>query len=193
MASRQSQDVEEIDEQLDEFDINLKRLRIEYEQYFKGAMKREPYQLLGRIQKSISKFAADPPRRVAQKFRFNSLVARFQTYRQLWGRTMRELESGKHRSQVFRQHLPPPPVETPAEQPGKKTAVDQLTDALISARRKNGQETRSVSKERIAAMVQQQRKAIAEKYGNDVKIAFRVVVEDGKAKVKANVKRNSAS
>ena len=91
MASKRAQDQEEIDEMLDDFDLNMKRLKIEYEQYFKGALKREPFQLLGRVQKTISKFASDPPRRVAQKFRFNSLVARFQTYRQLWGRTLREL------------------------------------------------------------------------------------------------------
>jgi hypothetical protein len=190
MASKQGQDLGEIDEKLEELDVNLKRLRIEYEQYFKGATKREPLQLLGRVQKTVTKFASDPPRRVQQKFRFNSLVARFQTYRQLWGRTLRELESGKHKSQQFRAQHSAVSEQPRIEQKGKKSAVDQLTDALISARRKNGQETKSVSKERIAAMVQQQRKAIADKYGNDVKIAFRVVVEDGKAKVKANVKRS---
>lgn len=193
MASRQAQDQEEIDELLDEFEINMKRLRIEYEQYFKGAMKREPYQLLGRVQKTITMFASDPPRRVAQKFRFNSLVARFQTYRQLWGRTLREIESGTHRSQRFRaQNIEPEQAEPdPKPAGGKKSAIDQLTDAFIRAREKSGQETGSVSKERIQAMVQKQRKAIAEKYGDDVKVAFRVVVEDGKAKVKANVKRAS--
>ncbi len=193
MASKRGQDVEAIDELLDELDLNIKRLRIEYEQYFKGSMKREPYQLLGRVQKTVTKFASDPPRRVAQKFRFNSLVARFQSYRQLWGRTMRELESGKHKSQLFRLAYADPPDEPKPKRTSKKSAVDQLTDALIAARRKNGQETKSVSKERIAAMVQKQRKAIAAKYGNDVKISFRVVVEDGKAKVKANVKRARAS
>jgi hypothetical protein len=193
MASKRGQDVEEIDELLEELDLNIKRLRIEYDLYLKGSMKREPYQLLGRVQKTITKFASDPPRRVAQKFRFNSLVARFQAYRQLWGRTMRELESGTHRSQLFRSAHSGPPDEPRPERTDKKSAVDQLTDALIAARRKNGQETKNVSKERIAAMVQQQRKAIAAKYGNDVRIAFRVVVEDGKAKVKANVKRARVS
>ena len=196
MASKRGQDAGEIDEDLDELEINLKRLRIEYEQFFKGAMKREPYQLLGRVQKVITRFASDPPRRTVQKFRYNSLVARFQTFRQLWGRTMREMEAGTHRSQTFRKQVAEPeapPKSRPAKGAGKASAIDQLTDALINARRKNGEETQSVSKERIAAMVQQQKKAIAGKYGNDVKIAFRVVVEDGKAKVKANVKRTRAS
>ncbi len=193
MASKRGQDVEEIDELLDELDLNIKRLRIEYEQYFKGSMKREPYQLLGRVQKTITRFASDPPRRVAQKFRFNSLVARFQAYRQLWGRTMRELDAGKHKSQLFRSAQPGPSTAPKLERTAKKSAIDQLTDAYIAARRQNGQETKSVSKERLAAMVKKQREAIAAEYGNDVKIAFRVVVEDGKAKLKANVKRVRAS
>jgi len=193
MASKRAQDLEEIDEMLDDFELNMKRLKIEYEQYFKGALKREPFQLLGRVQKTISKFASDPPRRVAQKFRFNSLVARFQTYRQLWGRTLRELESGKHKSQLFRAQNVTPAEQPKREKTQKKSAIDQLTEALIDARRKNGEDTRSVSKKRIAAMVKQQSAAIAAKYGSDVKVAFRVVVEDGKAKVKANVKRMRAS
>ncbi len=193
MASKRGQDVEEIDDLLEELDLNIKRLRIEYEQYFKGSNKREPYQLLGRVQKTITRFASDPPRRVAQKFRFNSLVARFQAYRQLWGRTMRELDAGTHKSQVFRSAQPGPSTAPEPERTAKKSTIDQLTDAYIAARRQNGQETKSVSKERLAAMVKKQRESIAAKYGNDVKIAFRVVVEDGKAKVKANVKRVRAS
>ena len=197
MATRINQDLGEIDDELDALEINLKRLRIEYEQYFKGSLKREPYQLLGRVQKTITRFASDPPRRTAQKFRFNSLVARFHSLRQLWGRTLRELEQGVHSTQRFRQKsagdgAPAAPKLEP-EREGKKTAIDQLTDALIAARKKVGQDSKGVSKERIAAMVQQQRQAIAAKYGNDVKVAFRVVVEDGKAKVKANVKRTRAS
>ena len=200
MASKQTQDLEGIDDQLDELEINLKRLRIDYEQYFKGSMKREPYQLLTKVQKTITRFASDPPRRVVQKFKYNSLVARFQTFRQLWGRTQRELDSGKHKSQAFRQQHSES-VEEPAAKPsakkaakgGKSSPLDKLTNALMDAKRKSGEDTRGVSKEKIAAMVQKQKKAIAEKYGKDAKVAFRVVVEDGKAKVKASVKRSRAS
>ncbi len=192
MASKRGQDLGAIDEDLDELELNLKRLRIEYEQFFKGSVKREPYQLLGRVQKVVTRFASDPPRRVVQKFRYNSLVARFQTFRQLWGRTMREMESGTHRSQKFRAGTKPPAAPSKPAPRSKKSPIDRLTDALIEARRKNGQDTAGVSKQKIAAMVQQQKKAIASKYGNDVKVAFRVVVEDGKAKVKANVKRSAS-
>ncbi len=197
MATRINQDLGEIDDELDALEVNLKRLRIEYEQYFKGSLKREPYQLLGRVQKTITRFASDPPRRTAQKFRFNSLVARFHSLRQLWGRTMRELERGIHSTQQFRHKHSgdggPAAPKLEVERKRGKTAVDQLTEALIAAREKLGQDSRGVSKERIGAMLQQQRQAITAKYGNDVKVAFRVVVEDGKAKVKANVKRTRAS
>ncbi len=106
---------------------------------------------------------------------------------------MRELDSGKHKSQLFRSATTGSSAAPEPERTAKKSAIDQLTDAYIAARRKNGQETKSVNKERLASMVKKQREAIAAKYGNDVKVAFRVVVEDGKAKVKANVKRVRAS
>jgi len=192
MASRASQDLEDIDEQLVNLEINIKRLRIEYEQFFKGAMRREPYQLLGQVQKTITRFASDPPRRVAQKFRFNSLVARFQCLRQMWGRVQREMDQGSYKPHRFRAKIASAEtakVEPKLESTNGGSAVDELTNALLRARKETGEETRGVSKERIAAMVDQQRRTIEKKYGNDVKVAFRVVVEDGKAKVKANVKR----
>jgi hypothetical protein len=194
MASRGSQDVEDIDEQLVSLEINIKRLRIEYEQFFKGAMRREPYQLLAQVQKTVTRFSSDPPRRVAQKFRFNSLVARFQCLRQMWGRVQREMDQGSYKPHQFRARLASTATakaEPKRESTNGTSAIDQLTDALLRARKETGEETRGVSTERIGAMVDQQRRTIAKKYGNDVKVAFRVVIEDGKAKVKANVKRRS--
>jgi hypothetical protein len=94
-----------IEEELKELEIQLNRLRIEYEQFFRGGMRREPLSLRGKVQKTITRFMSDPPRTATHKFRFNALNARYQTYRNLWGRTMREMEAGTHRTQRFRDRL----------------------------------------------------------------------------------------
>jgi hypothetical protein len=201
VAGRGTQNSEEIDEELTELEVNLKRLRIEYERFFKGAMKREPQQLLGKVQKTISKLANDPPRRIALKFRFNSLVARFQSMRQLWGRTMREMEAGTYKPDQFRMklHQQEDGVEQPAgaaaEAPATdtgaaapKSGIDRLQQALMTARRKTGEHA-SVDRDKLQQMIRHQTRAIRQKFGSDASVNFQVVVEGGRAKLRANVKR----
>ena len=223
MDMKGNRDKHEIDEELNELEINLKRLRIEYEQFFRGAMRREPSVLLGKVQKAIALFMSDPPRNSALKFRFNSLNARFQSQRQLWGRTMREMEAGTYKGHQFKLKLaaqeqeeemrqlselereeqalaarrekaaasPPSPTapEPGAPRPGARRggALDQLHQALVSARGRTGEAGQSLTRERLAAVVKQQTEAIRAKRGSDAKVKFKVVIENNKAKLKATV------
>lgn len=185
---------EEIDELLDELDHNLKRLRIEYEQFFLGQMKREPQVLRGKVQKAITKLVNEPPRNSRQKFRFNTLNSRFQVYRQLWGRTLREMEQGTYKRHQFRARMGAAPKDEPASAPakgaGKATSMDRLYDAVVSARSKTGEKGGGLSRQALGKMVQKQMDAIRAKHGQDVRVKFKVVVEDNKAKLKASVSKS---
>jgi chromosome segregation ATPase len=201
-----------IDEELKELEINLSRLRVEYEQFFRGSLKREPTTLRAKVQKIITHLVNEPPRSSQHKFRFNSLNARFQSYRALWGRTSREMESGTHRSQRFRDALHESErdeqmrmaaeAESSAERaaearrgavPGQTegsvgpaaSPLDRLCQALVTARKQTGES--DLSRERIAELIRKQTEAIKARLGPDAKVKFRVVVEDNKAKLKASV------
>jgi hypothetical protein len=199
----------EIDEELQQLEEYLNRLRLEYEQFFRGVMKREPYVLRGKVQKTITRFMEDPPKSTAHKFKFNALNAKYQTFRTLWGRTMRELEAGTHRSQRFQQSLSEPAkdeqmrlaskqereAKTQGQAPAKPAAdpsaapaspLDRLYEALLNARRQTGEST-DLTREKIAEIVRKQTEAIRAKVGPDAKVKFRVVVEDNKAKLKGSV------
>jgi hypothetical protein len=164
-------------------------------------MKREPQQLLGKVQKAISKLAADPPRRVALKFRFNSLVARFQSMRQLWGRTMREIEAGTYKPDQFKLKLhqqqrgedePPAasaPASTTAAARKPQSGIEKLQEALMTARRRTGEHA-PVDRDKLQQMIRQQTRAIRQKFGSGASVNFQVVVEGGRAKLRANVKRS---
>ena len=84
--------MDEIEEELDELEVKLNLLKMEYDQYFLGILKREPYVLKGDIQKTMHRYLSQPPTRARTKFRFNTLCARYQSYRQLWSRTLRQME-----------------------------------------------------------------------------------------------------
>ena len=179
---------------LDSLEVNLKRLRIEYEQFFLGQMKREPQNLRGKVQKTITKLLNEPPRNSRQKFRFNTLNSRFQVYRQLWGRTMREMELGTYRRDQFKAKIrSAAPAESPQEAAAKPkasdkppTSIDQLHKAINAACKKTGEASAMISKPDLDRMVRKQIETIRAKHG-DVKVKFRVVIENDKAKLKASV------
>jgi outer membrane biosynthesis protein TonB len=178
----------EVDELLDELDQNLKRLRMEYEQFFQGAMKREPQVLRAKVQKVITRMVNEPPRNARQKFRFNSLNAKFQVYRQLWGRTMRQIETGTYKRDRFKAKVRAATGEPPASEPrqpaAKSSSMDRLHDALVQARQQTGEAGSAPSSEALSRVVTQQMAAIRSKHG-DVKVKFKVVIEGNKAKLKA--------
>jgi chromosome segregation ATPase len=204
------------DEEIKELEILISRLRIEYEQFFRGAVKREPTVLRGKVQKIITRFVNEPPRSSSHKFRFNALNARYQAYRNLWGRTQRELETGSHRSVRFRERLQEAEREEQmklaaqsehaaeraakhqrGESAGQRSEaeiaasasanpLDRLHDALLRARQQTGEST-DLSRERIAELVRKQTESIRARAGPEAKVKFRVVIEDNKAKLKASV------
>jgi hypothetical protein len=203
MATSPSETREELEQELDELEINIKRLRIEYEQFFRGAMKREPSVLRGKVQKVITRFVSDPPRNPAIKFRFNSLNARYQSFRQLWGRTLREMEAGTYAPHKFRMKVNSEQVQEEAKElsslkrqseeleakresaPG--SAFDRLHNALVSARQKTGESTQELTREKLAQLVKKQTELIRDQRGADAKVKFRVVIENNRAKLKATV------
>jgi hypothetical protein len=193
MKARDSLEIEEV---LNDLDHKLNRLRIEYDQYFMGSGKREPQHLKADVQREITRFMSEPPRNAALKFRLNSIVARYQAFRAMWGRTQREIEAGTYKRHRFKAKLhdleaAENGITNPGtSQPGKvgraqSSAMDRLCDALESAREKTGQG--GVDRAAIQKAIRKQTAELKRKHP-DKKVKFRVVVEGNKAKLKASVK-----
>lgn len=192
-----------IDERLDELDQGVKRLRIEYDQYFLGILKRPPEVLTGKMQKIIVEFSNSPPHKSQQKFRFNSLNSKFQIYRQQWGRTLRQIEQGTYKGHLFKAHLherermqaqkqaskSDAPAETaPPARSAASGAIDQLYDALIAARTRAGEAGPAPERARVEAMVRKQTAALREKHPG-AKVKFKVAIEGNRAKLIVSVSK----
>ncbi len=184
-----------IDEALHELEKNLSRLRVSYEQYFAGVLKRSPEDQLAKVQRAVREFMNKPPRNSSQKFRFNQINAMFQVYRQMWGRTIRQIESGTYRPHRFRAQLrerqsadPTPQKSGKQSTPGAEpSGLDKLAQSLAQARKKTGEA--AISREKLAQIMRQQTTALRQKFG-DRKVSFRVVIEDNRVKLKASVKKS---
>lgn len=187
-----------VDEELDELDQGLKRLRVEYDQFFLGILKRPPEVLQGRMQKIIVKYSNQILRKTHQKFRFNQLNSKFQIYRQQWGRTIRQIESGTYRGHRFKAKLHErergliPDAETPraeASEPApaaKASPMDQLYDALVAARRRAGESGPDPDRAKLGELVRKQTAALRAKHPG-AKVRFRVAVDGKRAKLVASV------
>jgi hypothetical protein len=185
---------DEVDEELDELDQGLKRLRVEYDQFFLGILKRPPEVLQGRVQKAIVKYSNEPLRKTHQKFRFNQLNSKFQVHRQQWGRTMRQIEQGTYKGHVFKAKLherargltdeTPNPFKPDA--PPKAAPIDRLFDALVAARKRAGDAGPAPDRARLSEIVKKQTAALKQKHPG-AKVKFRVAIEGNKAKLVASV------
>ena len=176
----------DIEEDLRHLDAKIKQCKNEYEQYFLGSRPREPSITRSEVQKMIALYAQSPIPNTGHRFKFNNLRSRYFAFRRHWDETLRKIEQGTYERHVFKAKLHENARNEAPAAPRTTRAGDrsnELFEAYVSARQACGQEVASVDRKQLATLLATQEKAIRQKYGCDV--AFKVVVEQGKAKLKA--------
>lgn len=173
----------------------LSALIISYEQYFIGLEKREPLQLMGEVEKLVRRNSGIPINNTMYKHRFAMMVARLNTYREHWNRILRLMEEGRYSRDRFISDL----HLRQKDKPDKNLSVlspasaDQDLDRLVNEFREARIACRlpvdMITRELLAATIERQRPALAAKLGTE-KIAFRVVIEEGKPKLKAGLRKH---
>jgi hypothetical protein len=84
------------EEALDRLEDDMRKLRIEFDVYFNGGAKRPPYDTKGRVEATIKRYSDDRNMSFAQRFRYNTLVSRYTSFRELWRRHIQALEEGQN-------------------------------------------------------------------------------------------------
>ncbi|MBX3292049.1 MAG: hypothetical protein KF881_04045 [Acidobacteria bacterium] len=79
----------EIDLQLTRMEEDIRKLKIDFDIYFNGATKRPPLEAKARLESIVKRIADNRSLTYAQRYHFNTLVARFTSYRELWRRTLK--------------------------------------------------------------------------------------------------------
>ena len=136
-----------------------------------------------------------------RRFRFNTILSRFNQFREMWARRMRELEEGpvdfrrRQAAMAAPPHPPPEPsapprVTSPRADPYVKVSngtngdeIRKLYEQIEHEHLKMGKMP-NVTVEQLATMVQKQSELVREKYHVSA-VAFRVETIDGKVKLKA--------
>jgi len=88
-------DSKQIEKNLDELDNSITALKREYDIFFSGGSKTLPLSSQRKIEKTIKRYSNLVGLSYAHRFRYNTIVARFNTYLELWNKQMRMKEEGR--------------------------------------------------------------------------------------------------
>ena len=129
------------DEELSKLEDNLRRLKIEYDIYFNGGTLRPPLDTKGRVETTIKRLYDARGMSFGQRFRYNSLVARYNVMRELWRRQTQDREViGKpptaEAHSALRDHIAVVRCRDPKSEP---ETVGEIYDLLMAARRECGE------------------------------------------------------
>lgn len=176
-------------------DKKLSELITKYEQYFIGLEKREPLQLLGEVEKLVRRYTGTPINNTMYKHRFTMLVARLNTYREHWNRILKLMEEGRYSRDRFisdlhlRQKSKPEKREVDAPAVSADSDLDRIVHEFREARIACKLPVENITRELVAATIEKQRPALVAKLGTE-NFVFRVVVEEGKPKLKAGLRKH---
>jgi hypothetical protein len=180
-----------IEEDLFELDRKVKQLKLDYERYFLGTRPREPSLLRGDVQKMITIFTSTPIQNTGLRFKFGSICSRFQAFKRQWDEILRKIEAGTYKRHRFKadlhekQRLQKAQHQLDAEANGASGAGDLFAD-YREARESCGQGTAGLTQQKLDKVIEKQQTQLRQRFGDDARFRFRVVVEDGKAKLKAS-------
>ena len=179
--------------ELDGLDEDMSKLQVLYEKYFIGIDRRPPDDERKRLSKRMRELRTTVVRNTGVKFRINTLFAKLISFERLWDRTLREIEEGTYKRDVFKAKYrmnrraeetpeqPRPPVPR-AEISGDK--LRRLFDTYLVARQRTGESTDGLTFEKVAQRIRAQVPQLMERHGAK-SVEFKVVIKGGRAVLKA--------
>ncbi len=185
-----------IDEMLVRLEDDIRKLKVEFDVYFNGAAKRPPYDTKGRVEMLVKRLADERTFTYAQRYHYNSLVARYTSFRDMWRRTLQDREEGRGARQTGRA-----PTHAPTDEPHVRRAtfvcadaqadvptVKGLYDALVRAKVQCGESVGELSFGQFHRMLAAKTDALKERLGCE-RVRYSVYLENGRVNFKAKAER----
>lgn len=184
------------EEQLNRLEEDIRRLKIEFDQYFNGAAKRPPYDTKGRVETQIKRLGDDRTLNYAHRYRYNSLASRYNAFRDLWRRTMQGREEGRDVGTTARVS-----ARQEAVAAFKKSnfvcddahkdveLVKNLYSTLLEAKKACGEPTEDFSFPRFHRLIASQADGLKQRLGCE-RVSFSIDVEGGHVSFKAKGERD---
>jgi hypothetical protein len=184
---------EKFADDLDELDEAIAGLHVLYEKYFLGIDRRPPDQERKRVSAKTRELRTQMIRNTALKFRINTLFAKLISFERMWDRTLREIEEGIYKRDVFKakmhmkEKVDPNKKRVAAAPEAPQISDDNLRriyDTYLLARKRCGEPVDGISYDAVASRIRAQVPELMQKH-KAKNIEFKVVIKGGKAILKA--------
>ena len=190
-----------LQEDLDRLDVAIRQLQVKWDLFFNGAEKKPPSDLQTQVEALVRRYANAEIRNNGERFRYQSLSARFTSFNELWQKRLRAREEGK----VFGQHglraetLPSPVAPAPpaarsaaaaeeirvSDASRDGAAVRALYERFVEERRRAG-EGQAPPFENFRDLIGKQTERIRAEKGA-LAVDFRLETKNGKVSLKARI------
>ncbi len=196
------------DEELDQFEKDIRRLKVEYDQYFGGGKKRPPTEIEWRIE-TLMKRRGDRGAEMnfSQRFRYTNLAQTYAKYKDIFRKRMKQMEEGtseRHFGAAAREieklraekhvaasksegKLKYPFVVSCSDPDHEEKKVEQLFEAFRRAKQQAGESTERFTIEAFRRFVRQKTEQM-KKQANASEVEYIVTLEGNAARLKARVK-----
>jgi hypothetical protein len=203
-----------INDDLKDIEKGMRQLQVEWEKFFGGLERKPPNDLKARVERLIRSYAGAEIRNATERFRYQTLTARYNTFNELWNKRLRAKEEGRplgfhgRIERLHEEHMaelgPAPPslgeellpeLELPRLPPPRKGEVrvenpqgDRLAVRALFDQflqaRQQAGEGGSVKFESFEKLISQQAARILREKGAQA-VDFRIETRDGKVSLKA--------
>ena len=194
------------DDDLDQLENMFRQLQIEWEKFFGGVEKKAPVELRTRVEAIVKRYAYTEIRNNTERFRYQALASRYNTFNELWNKRMRAIEEGRPlglhgraaaiAAPAVARSAPPAASRAPATPSGggefrvrsaeqDASAVRGLYEKFLQARQQAG-EKGTVKFDNFQKLIGQQASKIMADKGAQA-VDFRLETKEGKVSLKAKV------
>jgi hypothetical protein len=187
----------------------IRQLQVEWDKFFAGFEKKPPNDLKTKVETLIRRHANAEIKNNTERFRYQSLTAKYTTFNELWSKKLRAREEGKPIGvHGLKADMLPPPASAPAAAasaprapaPGRGAdggdirvqnpdrdveSVKTLYQRFLQARQQAG-ESAPVKFDSFQKLIHQQASRILSEKGGQA-VDFRLEMKDGKVSLKAKV------
>jgi hypothetical protein len=194
-------------EELDGLEQSIRKLQIEWEKFFGGVERKPPVDFATRVERLIRRYAGEEFRSNGERFRYQSLTARYNTFNELWQKRLRAREEGRPvgihgtraehiamERQAAAHQAVAPTAAAPARRPADgevrvgdpardEASVKLLFNQFIEARKVTGEGGAMRYENFQKIIAQQSARILAEKGASAV--SFRLETKNGKVSLKA--------
>lgn len=164
--------------ELESLEIQIEELRKKYDLFFQGILRVEPAKERKELETRMRRLGQRSIPNTSDQFKFNTLQARFHSYQNMWTRIVSGIEEGRIERDAGGR------VAFQSQGPVEEENMSQAYLDFLSAKKELNQSCDGIEFSAFREKLLSRAMDISENQGCR-KVEFRVVVEEGKAKIKA--------